>query len=71
MNGRQAPNEMLTGSEVSPAPILPGTSGMSKILLGPGPHHSLVQWFSAYKDQASFPMGSGFFQGDIREQVPR
>lgn len=37
-------------------PIQPGTSGTSKILLGPGPHHSLAQWLSACEDQASFPM---------------
>lgn len=32
--------QMVTGPEVFTASTLSGTSGMSKLLLGPDPHHS-------------------------------
>lgn len=47
----------------------------SKILLGPGPiipqsAVALGEWLvSAWSSQASFPLGSGFFQRDLREEV--
>lgn len=47
---------------------------MSKLLLGPDPHCSrsimaLGEWLSsAWSDQASFPLGSGVFQRNLRER---